>query len=417
MNRSGAFCPRCGEPVEAAGDRPPRPGEVSEGGAASGDDVDGDREDGAASSGAAGTGVDGAAARDPDSVLCDECYFAEFDLVDAPDRVEVQVCSRCGAVRRGNRWVDVGAQDYTDVAVDEVSEALGVHVDAADVGWEVAPEQVDETTIRMHCRFAGVVRGTHVTEEVVVPVKIGRGTCTRCGKIAGGSYAAVVQVRAEGRTPTDEELARAREIAEAYVADREATGDRNAYITEVSEVDEGLDMKVSTNQMGGGIAKRIVAQLGGEFTDNETLVTEDGDGNEVYRVTYAVRLPKFRPGEIIDPGDGDGPVLVRSVRGNLKGTRLTTGAAYEASFEDGDAPDARRLGVRADAEPTTLVAVEDEHAVQVLDPETYEAKTVARPDYLDPDAEEVPVFKSRAGLHVVPEDGGGDATDEGRRSG
>ncbi|MFT4931742.1 MAG: nonsense-mediated mRNA decay protein 3, partial [Natronomonas sp.] len=42
--------------------------------------------------------------------------------------------------------------------------------------------------------------------------------------------------------------------------------------------------------------------------------------------------------------------------------------------------------------------------VQVLDPETYEAKTVARPDYLDPDAETVTVLKHREGLHVLPED-------------
>jgi nonsense-mediated mRNA decay protein 3 len=49
--------------------------------------------------------------------------------------------------------------------------------------------------------------------------------------------------------------------------------------------------------------------------------------------------------------------------------------------------------------------------VQVLDPETYEAKTVPRPDYFDPDADEVPVIKSRAGLHVLPDDGGEERDD------
>ncbi|WP_415379121.1 60S ribosomal export protein NMD3 [Halosimplex sp. TS25] len=372
MSRSGEFCPRCGDVIEADLDaRPARPG------------------------------ADGV--RDPDSVLCDGCYFEEFDLVEAPDRIDVRVCSQCGAVHRGNRWVDVGAQDYTDIAVEEVSEALGVHLDATDVSWEVAPEQVDENNIRMHCQFSGVVRGTLVSEEVVVPVKIARQTCERCGRIAGGSYAAIVQIRAEERTPTEEEQERAQETAEAFVAEREATGDRNAFVTEVTEVDEGLNMKISTNQLGQGIAKRIVEQQGGTFEDYETLVTEDGDGNEVYRVTFAVRLPRYRPGEVIDPEDGDGPVLVRSVRGNLKGTRLATGEDYEASFEEGDAPDARRLGTREDAQRTTVVAVEDENAVQVLDPETYEAKTISRPDYFDPDADEVPVIKSRAGLHVLPE--------------
>jgi nonsense-mediated mRNA decay protein 3 len=124
----------------------------------------------------------------------------------------------------------------------------------------------------------------------------------------------------------------------------------------------------------------------------------------VYRVTYAIRLPRYRPGAVIDPEDGDGPVLVRSVQGNLKGRRLTTGEQYEASFEEGTAPEACRLGFREDGAETTLVTVEDDHAVQVLDPETYEAKTIARPSYLDPDADTVTVLKSRAGLHVLPSD-------------
>jgi len=379
MTESREFCPRCGETMESREE--PRPGEP----------------------------------RDPDRVLCDDCYFEEFDLVDAPDRIEVRVCGQCGAVHRGNRWVDVGARDYTDVAIEEVTEALGVHVDATDVDWQVMPEQVDETTIRMHCQFTGVVRGSQLIEEVVVPVKIGRETCERCGRIAGDYYASVVQVRGDERTPTSEEIERAEAIAHEVVAEMEATGDRDAFVTETGETDAGLDMKLSTTKIGKKVAQRIVADLGGSFSSSETLVTEDEDGNEVYRVTYAIRLPRYRPGEVIDPEDGDGPVLVRSVRGNLKGTRLTTGADYEASFEDGDAPDARRLGTREDAEQTTLVAIEDERAVQVLDPETYEATTIARPDYVDPDTDDLPVIKSRAGLHVLPpeRDAGEEQTGDG----
>ncbi len=368
MSRSGEFCPRCGDLVERSGPLPSPEG--------------------------------------PDSGLCDECYLAAYDLVDAPDRVEVCVCRQCGAVQRGNRWVDVGAEDYTDVAVEETTGALGVHVDAASVSWQVAPEQVDETTVRMHCTFSGVLRGTPVAEEVTVPVKIGRGTCDRCGRVAGGAYAAVVQVRARERRPADGERTRAEAIARDIVADLEAGGDRDAFVSAVTDRPEGLDVKLSTTKLGGRVARQVVTELGGTVSDSETLVTEDGDGNEVYRVTYAVRLPPYRPGEVVDPGDGDGPVLVESVRGSLRGTRVRSGEAYQAPLGD-DAPDARRLGWHEDAARTTLVAVEDDHAVQVLDPETYEATTVARPSYLDPGATEVPVLKSRAGLHVLPEEGPG----------
>ena len=372
-SRSGAFCPRCGDEIER-----PREADLPGG------------------------------PRDPDAVLCDGCYFESFDLVDAPDRIEIRVCSQCGALHRGKRWIDVGARDYTDVAVEETAERLAVHVDARDVEWGVDPEQVDENTIRMRCLFSGRVRDTDLSEEVTVPVYIARETCDRCGRIAGDYYASIVQVRGTDRIPTPAENERAVEIAESYIADREATGDRNAFITETTRTDDGVDMKISTNQMGQGIAKRIVAELGGAVSEAPTLVTEDGDGNEVYRVTFTVRLPPYTPGDVIDLADGDGPVLVTSAHGNLKGLRLATGERYEADFEEGIAPDARKLGERSDAEATTLVAVEDAHAVQVLDPDTFESKTIPRPDYLDPDAESVPVLKHREGLHVLPEEGSDD---------
>ncbi|WP_394740712.1 60S ribosomal export protein NMD3 [Natronococcus roseus] len=381
MSESRAFCPRCGDPVpdrsasdaDAAAD-PLRPGTEVE--------------------------------------LCDSCYFDDFDFIDAPDRIDVQVCARCGAVHRGNRWVDVGAQNYTDIAIEEVSEALAVHVDVEDVAWQVEPEQVGENTIRMHAYFTGVVRDTPVEEQVMVPVKIARQTCTRCGRIAGDYYASIVQIRAEDRTPTSEEVDRAKEIANQVVADMEATGDRNAFVTETSETDDGLDIKVSTNKIGKKISNKMVEEFGGTVNDAETLVTEDEDGNEVYRVTFAVRLPPYTPGEIIDLADDDGgPVIVRSARGNLKGTRVTTGERYEASYEEGNSPEARRLGDLEDAVETTVVTVEDENAVQVLDPETFQAKTVARPEYFDPDAQTVPVLKSREGVHILP-DPDSDAGDE-----
>jgi nonsense-mediated mRNA decay protein 3 len=368
MSESRQFCPRCGDPVE----RPPD--------------------------------ADLPGSHDPDAGLCDDCYFDDFELVDAPDRIEVGVCSQCGAVKRGNRWVDVDADDYTDVAVDELVEALGVHVDAREVTWGVEPEQVDENTIRMHATFSGFIRATPLQEEVTVPVYIARGTCDRCGRIAGDYWNALVQVRGTNRTPTAEEMDRAEEIARDYIADREAKGDRNAFITSVARDENGLNMKISANQMGEAIAGRIVRELGGDVSAAETLATEDSDGNELYRVTFVARLPEFTPGDVVDLDDSNGPVLVTSAHGNLKGIRLETGERYEASHEEGIAPDGRRLAAHGDAEQTTVVTVEDEHAVQVLDPETFEPKTIPRPDYMDADADEVPVLRSRAGLHVVPED-------------
>jgi nonsense-mediated mRNA decay protein 3 len=370
---SREFCPRCGDPVEPRAE--PRSGDPA----------------------------------GRQATLCDACYFEDFDLVDAPETLDVRICARCGAVHRGERWVDIGAEDYTDVAVEATRETLGVHVDAEEISWLVDPEQIDENTIVMHCHFTGVVRGTAVEADDDVRVRFARETCRRCSRIAGDYYAAVVQVRSDERTPTDSEVAGAIDIAESFVADREAKGDRNAFVSEIDEHRDGVDIKLSDSQLARAIASRIRRRFGGSITDSQTLVTEDEDGNEVYRVTYAVRLPPYPAGTVIQP-EGEDPVLVRSAHGNLKGRYLTTGERYEADREDGLAPEARRLGDVGDARETTVVTVEDEHAVQVLDPETYEATTVARPSYFDSDAETVPVLRSRAGLHVLPEDAGDEGT-------
>lgn len=377
------FCPNCGDPIETdVADRDPLPEEAE-------------------TPEAVGLSANKQA-------LCDSCYFERFDLVDAPDRIEVMVCARCGAVHEGNRWVDIGAEDYTDIAIEQVSDALSVHVDAEDVSWVVDPEQVDENTIRMHCHFTGEVRDELIEETVMVPVKISRQTCTRCGRIAGSYYASTVQVRGTDRTPTKEEAERAKEIAHETVARMEETGDRNAFVTEIKDGPDGPNIKVSTSKIGKNISRKLVEEFGGGFSDSETLITEDEDGQEVYRVTYAVRLPPFIPGDVILPDGDSAPVLVKSAHGNLKGTRLTTGDHYESTYEEGDSPDAEKLGHVDDAAETAVVTIEDDHAVQVLDPETYRAETVSRPDYMDADADTVRVFKSHAGLHVVPEDAGSD---------
>ncbi len=364
---SGQFCPRCGEPIE----RPDRslPGNP--------------------------TGQQ--------ATLCDACYFDSFELVAAPDELVVHTCAQCGAVERGAEWVDVGAADYTDVAIEETTEALSVHVQAEEIEWGVEPEQIDQNTIKMHCLFRGIVRETVLEEETTVQVRFNRGTCTRCSRIAGDYYASTVQVRATDRTPTDDERKRATTIAQEIVETREETGDRNAFITEIAEDTDGTDIRLSTTQLGRAIADHIQRALGGEITDSRTLITEDEDGNEVYRVTYAVRLPPYPPGTIVEPADDD-PVLVQSAHGNLKGVRLTTGSRYEADAADGIDPDVERRGTLDDAVETTVVTIEDEHAVQVLDPDTFAARTIARPSYLDPGADTVHVVSVGSNLYVLPSD-------------
>lgn len=365
MSEARGFCPRCGDPLPS--DEP------------TAWDVDG-----------------------LGRSLCPSCYFEALDLVAAPTSITIDVCTTCGAIKRDRSWTDPPTNDLTEVAIGAVGDVLQIHRDVADVEWRVEPEQVDANTIRMHCRVVGSINGVVVEESITIPVTISRGTCTRCGRIAGNYFASIVQLRAVDRNLKPAEIAAAESMADDIVSSMQETGDRNAFITETTRNEHGLDVKVSTTKIGRKLSNRLVERFGGTVSDSETLVTEDEDGNEVYRVTYAVHLPPFGPGNVIQPADSEGPVLVKSTKGAVRGTRLLSGEPYRSSYEEGERPDAVRIGSIDDAEWTTVVAIEDEHSVQLIDPHTFESVTVTRPSFFDPDVETVPVLKAESGLYILP---------------
>ena len=366
MAGSRPFCPRCGETIPDGAGMVPA-------------DTRGSRQ----------------------ATICRACFVADLELIELPTTLTVRVCTQCGAVRRGERWVDVDAADYTELAIDAVAKTIGVHRQATDVDWSVEPVHRGPNEIEMHVHMTATVQGLSVAERHVVDVRINRETCTRCGRIAGDYYAGTVQVRATGRTPTNEETEHAIEIAHEVVAEFEETGDRTAFVSEITERTEGVDIRVSTNKIGAKIATRLTETFGGSYETAETLVTEDEDGEGVYRVAFAVRLPQYRRGELIDPQDDAGPVIVRSGDDGVRGYRLATGDAVDLSGETVE--DAVRLGSTADLEETTVVAVEDAHSVQVLDPETFEAVTVARPAAWTP-GDTAHVVKRDGAVYVVPDE-------------
>lgn len=366
MSGSGAFCPRCGEEF----DHP-----TSTGGTAS----------------------------HQSRVLCDACYLSEFDLVSPPEQLTISVCTQCGSFKRDGTWIDSSDDDITDVAIDAVQQSVGVHIDADDVTWAVQPEHIDQNHLRILATFSGWVRNQRIEEEIEVSVTITRGTCSRCGKIAGDYYAGIVQVRASERELQSVEKERTKTIANSVVADMRESGNREAFLSEITEVPGGIDIKISTTKIGERVARQIVAEFGGNYSTSETLVTEDSDGNEVYRVNYAIRLPRFVQGDIIDPADDDGPVVVESTLTNLKGTRLTTGEPFNVP-KSSDISEMERVGSMDDRQSATFVAVEDEYAIQVLDPETYQPITIPNPSFVNEASETVSVVKLPQGVFPVPND-------------
>ena len=355
---SPGFCPRCGRQLSAVAD----------------------------------LGADG---------LCAQCHLSVIDPLEVPAQLTLTRCGTCGAVKEGERWLDADT-DIVGLATTQVEDAVAVHQSIDVDGWGMVAHDPTTDQITIDVELSGSYRGEPLTATASATVLLATGQCDRCSRVAGGYFASLLQVRAAGRVPTDAELAAAEEVASAYIRSRIDVGDRNAFISDVQRTKDGLDIKLSTNQIGGAIAKQVTARLGGTVRSHPTLVTEDGDGNAVYRVTYTVRLPRFTVGDIIETDEASAPVVITSLGEHLTGLQLGPYTPVYLAAESTDAQ--RRLGTLDDVVETTVVAPMGDGEVQILHPVTLETVTVRRPPRGGSDAGPMRVFVEADRVWPVPAD-------------
>lgn len=329
----------------------------------------------------------------PESELCDSCYAESLDPVSLPDSLELEVCTRCGSYDLGEGWTSEDeAVPEAELVLTALEGVLQAHVDARRPSVSVAARKLDRDSYEVDVDFTAEVRGEPVEETVTVPVSISRTTCTTCSRRSGGYYESIVQVRAEGRQPSEEEVGRAEEVA--YEIAGKDYGDRETFVTKTEEVQGGVDIYMSTSKAGRQVADRLAEEYGGSVGESATLVGER-EGDEVYRVTYAVELPEFVAGDVVEIDDD--VALVENNRRGLRATSLETGESrsYPEDVE------ATKLGEARDAAETTVVSHRDDE-IQVLDPETYDTVTLERPSFVPPSAEQTPAISTESGLYLLP---------------
>lgn len=317
-------------------------------------------------------------------------FRVEAGKIKLPD-LEVRVCKHCGEFFKESGEL----ADLKSIVRDAVSRRLkaaakGMHAEfrGVDVEIEEFKRWGADAVIKLNVRF----RGMELQERRPLRIKFVRRTCKRCSRISGGYYESIVQVRADGRTPSDDELISVETIAYSALGN----GPRD-FISKVEQKKEGIDLYVGSIEGGRKISKSIVKTLGGKISESKKLYGRK-DGREVYRVTFLVRLPKFLRGDVIEL-DGK-VVLVERVERGVTGLDLDTGSRVFLNEED-----VRRASLvsnRERAENTVLMSVSGDE-IQILDPKSYETVTLKKPPFLRKKAgDDVLVVRAKSGLKVLP---------------
>ncbi|MEA1984819.1 MAG: 60S ribosomal export protein NMD3 [Euryarchaeota archaeon] len=328
--------------------------------------------------------------------VCKDCYLKQLTLLELPLVLHVKICATCGAHFDRGKWKDTN--DIEDVIIEKVNDELLVHEDAEDIDLYIDPIKKTPYLYNARVEIYATVYGDPVHEEVTTEVRLDREACDICSRVAGGYFEAIVQIRGTGRTPTADEKKKCMHITNEVLTQMEKKGDRLAFISHTIDFKDGIDLYIGSANAGRHLCKTIKTEIGGSFTESPSLFGQK-DGKEIYRITFAMRLPQYSPGEIIYTGGR--AIEVNTCGKKIKGIDLVTGSRFLARSDDIE--DAERLGMVHDASMAVLVAVEED-TIMVLHPSTYQTVTIQRPLFLDSEAgEEIPVLATEHGLIVIPE--------------
>lgn len=311
---------------------------------------------------------------DPNPVAdgeCIDCLREEIEVVKSPSKpVEVERCAHCGAIPVRDHW-------------DQPTTLLEV-VEQTAIGAILIPEELEEPDIAVSVReedkknylveveVRGEYKGVAVEGQAPVRVRVERVSCDACSRRHGGYYEAIVQVRQEG----DEEVTaeQAGEIAEMIEEEVRRVGGLSgsqSYLLKAEARHGGYDYYFGAKPVAKAIANRVADRYGGSTTQSSTLAGRE-DGEEVYRLTLAVRIPRVRRGSVV-AFEGE-IVEIYGRQGNrLLGTTVPDGEGR--TIEERNLDRARLL------EPKLVDVVYAEGGEgQILDPETYDSVQVRLPE-------------------------------------
>lgn len=311
---------------------------------------------------------------DPNPVAdgeCIECLREELAVVKAPqDPVELERCVHCEAIPIREHW------DQPTSLLEAIEQAaIGavlVPGELDDPRLTVATRQEDAKNYVVEVEVEGPYKGVTVNGTAPVKVRLQDTSCDACSRRHGGYYEGLVQVRQKGEGEvTDEQAGEIALMIEEEVRRVGGLSGSQSYLLKAEARHDGYDYFFGTKPVAKAVARRIADRYGGSTTHSSTLAGER-DGQELHRLTIAVRLPRVHPGTVI--AYDEDVIEVYGRQGNrVLGTTVPDG--------EGRTIEERKLEYATVLEPREVdVVFADEGEGKILDPDSYDSVPVRLPE-------------------------------------
>jgi len=299
--------------------------------------------------------------------VCIDCFLKDFQMINLPKRIEVQICSHCNSKLEEGKWSEefIPEEEIIYRALERNIE-LADEVENEIINLEI--EQMKGTIAQCYVEITGLVHDTQIEETDECEVKILKTVCPTCSKVQSGYYETVIQFRADSREIKKEEYAKADEIVERTLI-KQSKSDKLAYCPQIAKLKEGYDYYIGSFKSGHKVADALKEEFGGVIKESPRLISEDkSSGKGLYRVWISVRIPEFEIKDFIKFEDKI--MQVKSISKNsVVGTDIETNKKHNIAMKNME--DIELVKKASDIEVATIISKTPQF-IQILDPIDYQ---------------------------------------------
>ncbi|OYT64007.1 hypothetical protein B6U67_01215 [Methanosarcinales archaeon ex4484_138] len=320
--------------------------------------------------------------------LCEKCYAETLTLIEHPRTIKINVCPACTAYRTGKKWINPEKEtDLNKIIINIAEKNIKIHEDAEDPKVTLKIENLGNTTCTVQIHADATVYNNQITYNDELVLRIQRETCNICSRLAGGYYEAIIQLRGENHIPTDEEIEEYTEKIDKLIEKIHEKGDSTAFITKTIKRKRGTDFYIGSNHAARQITQKITAEDGTTLTRSPKLVGRK-DGKEIYRTTYALRIPELKKGDIIKEQKN----TLQIIKTGKTVTTINLRDGTKKTISKRDMENIKKVAAVKDAK-TAIVVSSEKNTLQILDPETHKTHTIKKPPFVSNNEKEAKILK------------------------
>ncbi len=303
--------------------------------------------------------------------LCMTCFLKDRMLVSLPDHVDLFVCTSCGQFLWRGEYQSMAPEKAISLsakfALNIIKEAKLISSTST-----IVPRDNYNFAVTVNCKLAIADFEADASASTIVRVK--NTVCKICSRRTGNYYEAILQIRTSEKTLSQDMQDEVLEKVERFVDDA-ATTNPNAFITKMEIVPGGVDVYLSMIALGRELTKELGDIYCAETDESSKLVGQTRDGQDMYRVSYLVRLPEFHLGDVVRYGKKY-YLLTRVSNSGGKIKSLTNFA--DMTVRRPNMPELKVYAKATELETADVIS-QSSGEIQVMDPTNYSVKDILVP--------------------------------------